>query len=99
MLSPSFIVCRSTRSSSVISSLGALALALAGCGGVKSPTPPGGPPVEQVVGTSGGQVASSDGQLAVAIPAGAVGGDVTISVAAAEAPAAGAVSTVYEIGP
>ncbi len=48
---------------------------------------------------SGGAVASSDGNLQVAVPAGAISGNVTITVAPAEAPAAGAVGSVYEIGP
>ena len=53
----------------------------------------------KLVGPSGGAVASSDGNLAVNIPAGALPADVTITTAPAEAPATGAVGTVYEIGP
>ncbi len=53
----------------------------------------------KVVGTTGGAIASTDGQLALVIPAGAVSGDVTVTVAPAEAPASGAVGEVYEIGP
>jgi hypothetical protein len=52
-----------------------------------------------MVGPSGGALTSSDGKLAVDIPAGALTGDVTITTEAAAAPAAGAVGTVYEIGP
>ena len=43
------------------------------------------------VGPSGAAVSSSDGKLAVNIPAGALTGDVTITTEAAPAPAAGAV--------
>ena len=53
----------------------------------------------KVVGTSGGAVTSSDGNLAVNIPAGALPSNVTITTEPAEAPATGAVGTVYEIGP
>ena len=53
----------------------------------------------KMVGPSGGAVSSSDGNLAVNIPAGALPADVTITTEPAAAPAAGAVGTVYEIGP
>ena len=53
----------------------------------------------KVVGTSGGAVTSSDGNLAVSIPAGALPADVTITTEPAAAPADGAVGAVYEIGP
>ena len=48
---------------------------------------------------TGGAVTSSDGKLALSIPAGAVGSNVTITTEPATPPAAGAVGTVYEIGP
>ena len=60
---------------------------------------PGGMPTMKMVGPSGGAVSSSDGNLAVNIPAGALPADVTITTEPAAAPAAGAVGTVYEIGP
>ncbi len=80
---------------------------LAGCGGGggggggggAGGHPPGGMPTATVVGMTGGAVTSSDGKLALAIPAGAVGGNVTITTEPATPPAAGAVGTVYEIGP
>ena len=53
----------------------------------------------KVVGTSGGALSSSDGKLAVEIPAGALPSDVAITTEPVAAPAEGAVSTVYEIGP
>ena len=78
----------------------ALTLAAIGCGGGSNQQPPGGAmPTTQMVGPSGGAVSSSDGNLAVSIPAGALPADVTITTEAAAAPAAGAVGTVYEIGP
>src|SRR5215831_5552675 len=78
-----------------------LTLAAVGCGGGGggSGKPPGGAPTMMKVGTTGGAVSSSDGNLAVSIPAGALPGDVTITTEPAVAPAEGAVSTVYEIGP
>ena len=56
-------------------------------------------PTMKMVGPSGGAVSSSDGNLAVNIPAGALPADVTITTEPAAAPAAGAVGNVYEIGP
>ena len=76
----------------------ALTLAV-GCGGGGSGKPPGGAQTMKVVGTSGGAVSSSDGKLAVEIPAGALPIDVAITTETVAAPAEGAVSTVYEIGP
>ena len=58
-----------------------------------------GMPTATVVGMTGGAVTSSDGKLALSIPAGAVGSNVTITTEPATPPAAGAVGTVYEIGP
>ena len=57
------------------------------------------PPASQVVGTTGGTVRSGDGSVVVSVPKGALDHDVTISIAAATSPLAGAVGTVYEIGP
>ena len=77
-----------------------LTFAAVGCGGGGSSQPtPGGMPTMTMVGPSGGSVSSTDGNLAVNIPAGALPADVTITTEPAEAPAAGAVGTVYEIGP
>ena len=53
----------------------------------------------KLVGPSGGALSSSDGNLAVSIPPGALPADVTITTEPATAPAQGAVGTVYEIGP
>ncbi len=69
-----------------------------GCGG-GSNKPAAAAPTMTVVGRSGGALMSSDGNLAVDIPAGALAGDVTITTEPAMAPAEGAVGTVYEIGP
>ena len=59
-----------------------LTLAAVGCGGGggsgKQP-PGGGMPTMKLVGPSGGAVASSDGNLAVNIPAGALPADVTVT--------------------
>src|SRR5438552_12405250 len=52
-----------------------------------------------VIGASGGTASSSDGNVQVSIPAGAVDGNVTITVAAIAPPAAGSFGNVYEIGP
>ena len=77
-----------------------LTLAAVGCGGGSGGKPPGGgAPTMKLVGPSGGALSSSDGNLAVSIPPGALGADVTITTEPATAPATGAVGTVYEIGP
>src|SRR5215831_14365907 len=52
-----------------------------------------------VVGMSGGMVASSDGALQVAIPAGALSSDVMVTVESIASPGTGSVGKVYEIGP
>ncbi len=70
-----------------------------GCGGGSKSTPGATAPATAVVGKSGGAVSSMDGNVGVTIPAGALGTDVMITVAPADAPASGAVGTVYEIGP
>jgi hypothetical protein len=56
-------------------------------------------PSSTVVGTAGGTVESTDGVITVNIPAGAVSGDVTVTVTPESAPPAGAVGAVYDIGP
>ena len=72
---------------------------LAGCGGGgPGGHPPGGMPTATVVGMTGGAVTSSDGKLALSIPAGAVGSNVTITTEPATPPAEGAVGTVYRSG-
>src|SRR6478609_11061013 len=77
-----------------------LTLAAAGCGGGGSNQHPGGGmPTMKMVGPAGGAVSSSDGKLAVSIPAGALPADVNVTTEPVEAPAAGAVGTTYEIGP
>jgi hypothetical protein len=56
-------------------------------------------PSSSVIGTAGGTVESTDGVISVKIPAGAVSGDVTVTVTPESAPPAGAVGAVYDIGP
>ncbi len=56
-------------------------------------------PSSRVIGAAGGSVASSDGVLSVSIPAGAVSGDVMVTVSPLNSPPAGAVGVVYDIGP
>ena len=67
-----------------------------GCGGGSKSTPGGSAPAAAVVGKSGGAVSSMDGNVGVTIPAGALGTDVTITVAPAEAPASAQSGSVYE---
>jgi hypothetical protein len=74
------------------------ALLAAGCGGGHPPAATG-PTASAVVGTAGGTVMTADGALKVAIPAGALPADVTVTVTPTSAPGGGAVGTVYEIGP
>ncbi len=52
-----------------------------------------------VIGPTGGMAASSDGALQVAIPAGALASDVTVTIVPTTPPGTGSVGTVYEIGP
>jgi hypothetical protein len=73
-------------------------LLAAGCGGGHQPAATG-PTASAVVGASGGTVATADGALTVAIPAGALAADVTVTVTPTSSPGGGAVGTVYEIGP
>jgi hypothetical protein len=75
----------------------ALLLAVVGCGS-SLPTQ-NREMTSAVVGTTGGMVASSDGTLQVAIPAGALAGSVTVTIVPTASPGTGSVGTVYEIGP
>src|SRR6185312_1491336 len=70
-----------------------------GGGSGSSPSPTQVKPTSMVISSQGGQMATSDGALAVTIPAGALAANVTITVEGAEAPATGNVGSVYEIGP
>ena len=74
-----------------------LALGFAGCGS-SLPTEST-QMTSEVVGTAGGMLASSDGFLRVAIPAGALPADVTLTIVPTTPPGSGAIGTVYEIGP
>jgi hypothetical protein len=73
-------------------------LLAAGCGGGHQPAVTG-PTASAVVGTSGGTVMTADGALTVAIPAGALAADITVTVTPVSSPGGGALGTVYEIGP
>ncbi len=75
----------------------AMALGAAGCGS-SLPTQ-GGEMTSAVVGPSGGMLASSDGALQVAIPAGALPSNVTVTIVPTTPPGSGALGTTYEIGP
>ncbi len=75
----------------------ALVLAAAGCGS-SLPTE-NNEMTSAVIGTAGGMLASSDGMLRVAIPAGALPGDVTVTIVPTTPPGSGAIGTVYELGP
>jgi hypothetical protein len=69
-----------------------------GCGGGHAPAATG-PTSSSVVGASGGTVATADGALTVVIPAGALAANVTVTVTPTSSPGAGALGTVYELGP
>ena len=75
----------------------ALVLAAAGCGS-SLPTE-NNEMTSAVIGTAGGMLASFDGTLRVAIPAGALPGDVTVTIVPTTPPGSGAIGTVYELGP
>jgi hypothetical protein len=51
------------------------------------------------IGLAGGHVATSDGSIDVFVPYGAVTSNVMVSIHKIDAPAAGSVGTVFEIGP
>src|SRR5688500_14432758 len=65
-------------------------------GSPASSTPSGG---RGSVDVSGGTVATSDGAVEVDVPAGALDSAVTITIEPVASPLAGAIGTVYEIGP
>ena len=58
-----------------------------------------GPVAAQTIGAMGGTVTSADGALTVAVPPGALGTDLKITVQEITAPAPGAIGKTYEIGP
>jgi hypothetical protein len=66
-----------------------------------TPNEPAAPnePASQVIGTAGGNIASSDGVLSLSIPAGAVDGDVMVTISPQSSPPAGAIGVAYDIGP
>ncbi len=73
-------------------------LSVGRCSSSSSSNPPG-TPTSSVIGTTGGSIASSDGVLSLSIPAGAVNGNVTVTVTPEASPPSGAVGAVYDIGP
>jgi len=77
-------------------------VAAVACGSSTSSQQPAGalgPVAEQTIGASGGTVTSPDGTLTVAVPAGALGTDLKITVEEIAAPAPGSIGKTYEIGP
>ncbi|MGO8994509.1 MAG: hypothetical protein ACLQVI_14415, partial [Polyangiaceae bacterium] len=68
------------------------------CSGGSSQNPPQ-TPTSTVVGTTGGTAQSSNGALKVTIPSGALPSIVTITVTPTTSPGAGALGTVYALGP
>jgi hypothetical protein len=77
----------------------AIALAASAC----TPPDPGGgkdkpKPTHAVIGATGGSVASADGALTVEVPAGALGGDVDVTVTPTDTPSGGA-GPAFDIGP
>ena len=76
---------------------GLFAVTVLGCG--SSGTSDSMEMTSAVVGMTGGMVASSDGALQVVIPAGALSGDVMVTIEPTAAPGAGSLGKVYEIGP
>ena len=58
-----------------------------------------GPVAAQTIGAMGGTVTSADGALTVAVPPGALGTDLKITVQEISAPEPGAIGKTYEIGP
>ncbi len=58
-----------------------------------------GPVAAQTIGATGGTITSADGALTVAVPPGALGTDLKITVQEITAPAPGAIGKTYEIGP
>jgi len=64
-----------------------------------APDPASTTPVKKTIGASGGTVSSSDSAVTVTVPAGAVNGDVEITIARIAAPVTGAIGQAFEIGP
>ena len=80
----------------------ALALALSACTVVHTPPPtvetkPG--TAQEVIGPSGGTLSTPDDTIALTVPRGALDHDVTFTVGPTTSPLAGALATVFEIGP
>jgi hypothetical protein len=80
-------------------SISTILLFLAGCGGGSSQLVPTGKTSSATIGTTGGNLASTDGALQVVIPAGALPSNVMVSVTPTTPPGSGSIGTVYEIGP
>jgi hypothetical protein len=57
------------------------------------------PTVQMAVGPTGGTITSADGRVSLEIPAGALAASTTFSIGPASSAPAGAVGTVWEIGP
>src|SRR6476620_11581779 len=75
-----------------------LAAAVWGCGGSAQPQQKP-RSITMLVGMAGAVISTPDGSLTLEIPAGALGDDTIIAVTPTGSPAAGALGTVYEIGP
>src|SRR4051794_11414603 len=89
----------SPRRSSALPAFIWLAAALAGvsCG---SPAPANGGPVpRQVVRPEGGTAGTPNGRLKIQIPPNALKSELAITIQEVDAPAAGAIGPVFEIGP
>jgi hypothetical protein len=71
------------------------------CSSSSSPSSQGGAGLlaEETIGAAGGQVTTSDGDLSIVVPAGALAKDTVITVEEVPAPASGAIGKTYEIGP
>jgi hypothetical protein len=91
-----------------LAGLSALALAVGASGGCAGKTSSSGygttqpASASQIVGPSGGIVSTSDGNLSVQIPAGALSSDVTVTIdplTAVTVPARQIIGTPYELGP
>ena len=83
-------------------SKGASPTASSSASGAPKPTPTGvpiGAPTSSSIGPAGGGLASSDGQITVKVPAGAVSGAVGFSIQEITNFAPGAVGNAYRLGP
>ena len=86
-----------------------MAVILAGCGGDDAPTPPKvaitpvgtaqGAPDSMVVGATGGTFASSDGQLTITVPPGALAADTMLTIQPITNEAPGGAGAAYRLGP